>query len=64
MVGHGSAALHEARAKEAEVAFFDTPILFSEIGFCMALCSFIRHQGSDVYLGMSLVQNGGAYLMY
>ena len=28
MVGHGSAALHEACAKEAEVAFFDTPILF------------------------------------
>ena len=44
------------------------PILFSEIGFYMASCSYIynyiRRHGSDVYLGMSLVQNGGSYLMY
>ena len=25
---------------------------------------YIRRHGSDVYLGMSPVQNGGSYLMY
>ena len=28
------------------------------------MASYIRRHGSDVYLGMSLVQNGGSYLMY
>ena len=27
-------------------------------------CNIIRRHGSDVYLGMSPVQNGGSYLMY
>ena len=25
---------------------------------------YIRHHGSDIYLGMSLIQNGDSYLMY
>ena len=24
----------------------------------------VTHHGSDIYLGMSLIQNGGSYLMY
>ena len=31
------------------------PILFSEIGFCMASCSYIRQHGSAVYVGMVVV---------
>ena len=32
-----------------------TPILFSEIGFCMASCSYIRQHGSAVYVEMVVV---------
>ena len=33
---------------------------------CMYVCMYvcIRHHGSDVYLGMSPIQNGGSYLMH
>ena len=33
---------------------------------CVCVCVYvcIRRHGSDIYLGMSLIQNGSSYLMY
>jgi len=40
------------------------PVQVAEDDITMCLYHNIRRHGIDVYLGMSLVQNGGSYLMY